>query len=161
MQLHMYFTENFMMFPISAKRMILEIDPFYKFRIEAKDIYDMPKLDYLTRLNNEKLFYPNTNKYILPQDGIPLKYHQDDLYIYEIKKLTCKETRYCNELFLDRINTWLGFSSLNKVAGSIVAYKRDNSYPYEPRVDYTELYKIINERYGLSIDIDTIKGFRR
>ena len=65
------------------------------------------------------------------------------------------------ELFLDRINTWLGFSSLNKVAGSIVAYKRDNSYPYEPRVDYTELYKIINERYGSSIDIDTIKGFRR
>lgn len=161
MQLHMYFTENFMMFPISAKRKIVEIDPFYKFRIEAKDIYDMPKLDYLTCLNNEKLFYPNKNKYILPQDGIPLKYHQDDLYIYEIKKLTRKETRYCNELFLDRINTWLGFSSLNKVAGSIVAYKRDNSYPYEPRVDYTELYKIINERYGSSIDIDTIKGFRR
>lgn len=161
MLLHKGFTENFMMFPISAKRMIVEIDPFYKFRIEAKDIYDMPKLDYLTRLNNEKLFYPNTNKYILPQDGIPLKYHQDDLYIYEIKKLTCKETRYCNELFLDRINTWLGFSSLNKVAGSIVAYKRDNSYPYVPRVDYTELYKIINERYGSSIDIDTIKGFRR
>ena len=161
MLLHKGFTENFMMFPISAKRMIVEIDPFYKFRIEAKDIYDMPKLDYLTRLNNEKLFYPNTNKYILPQDGIPLKYHQDDLYIYEIKKLTRKETRYCNELFLDRINTWLGFSSINKVVGSIVAYKRDNSYPYEPRVDYTELYKIINERYGSSIDIDTIKGFRR
>lgn len=81
--------------------------------------------------------------------------------IYKIKKLNSKETRYCNELFLDRINTWVGFTSLNKAVGSIVAYKRVNSYPFVPRVDYTELYKIINERYGSSIDIDAIGGFRR
>ena len=62
---------------------------------------------------------------------------------------------------MDRINTWLGFTSLNKVVGSIVAYKRANSYSLFPRVDYTELYKIINERYGSSIDINTIRGFRR
>ena len=158
MMMHRNFTENFMMFPISAKRMIVEIDPFYKFRISAKDRYNMPDLNYLTNLCNENLFYPNSNKYILPQDGIDLKYHADDLYIYEIKKLTSKETRYCNELFLDRINTWVGFSSLNKAVGSILAYKKDNSYPYVPRVDYTELYKIINERYGESVDTDTIRG---
>lgn len=161
MYLHRNFTENFMMFPISAKRMIVEIDPFYKFRIFAKDYYDMPKLDYLTYLDNEKLYYPNFNKYVLPQDGTSPKYHPEDLYIYEIKKLTSRETRYCNELFLDRINTWVGFTSLNKAVGSIAQYKRTNSYPYVPRVDYTELYKIINEKYGSSIDINTIGGFRR
>lgn len=161
MCLHSCFTENFMMFPISAKRMIVEIDPFYKFRIFAKDHYDMPNLEDLTKLVNEKLFYPNSNKYVLKQNGISPKYHQDDLYIYEIKKLTRKETRYCNELFLDRINTWVGFTSLNKAVGSIFAYKKANSYPFIPRVDYTELYEIINERYGSSIDIDTIRGFRR
>lgn len=161
MHLHRNFSENFMMFPISAKRMIVEIDPFYKFRIFAKSFYNMPKLDYLTKLDNENLYYPNSNKYILPQDGISPKYHPDDLYIYEIKKLTSKETRYCNELFLDRINTLVGFTSLNKAVGSIVQYKRTNSYPYVPRVDYTELYKIINERYDSSIDINTIGGFRR
>ena len=161
MHMHYNFSENFMMFPISAKRMIVEIDPFYKFRIFAKDHYKMPDLDYLTNLSNENLFYPNSNKYILPQDGLIPKYHPDDLYIYEIKKLTSKETRYCNELFLDRINTWVGFSSLNKVVCSIFAYKRDNSYPFVPRVDYTELYKIINDRYCSNIDIDTIRGFRR
>lgn len=161
MHLHRNFSENFMMFPISAKRIIVEIDPFYKFRIFAKDHYDMPNLKYLTELVNEKLFYPNSNKYVLKQDGISPKYHPDDLYIYEIKKLTRRETRYCNELFLDRINTWVGFTSLNKAVGSIFSYKKANSYPFVPRVDYTELYLIINERYGSSIDIDTIGGFRR
>lgn len=162
LQLHKCFSENFMMFPISAKRMIVEIDPFYKFRIVNKDNYPMPSLNDLTMIPNEKLFYPNTNKYVLPQ--IPYRspvYHKDDLYIYEIKKLTSKETRYCNELFLDRINTWVGFVSLNKVVHSVVQYYKDNSYPYVPRVDYTELYKIINERYQVSIDLNKIAGSKR
>lgn len=159
---HHNFTENFMMFPISAKRMIVEIDPFYKFRIFNKELYLMPSLNDLTMIPNENLFYPNTAKYVYKQDAFkPIKYHKDDKYIYDIKKLSKNETRYCNELFLDRINTWVGFSSLNKVVGSIFAYKRDNSYPYVPRVDYTELYKIINERYKSNIDINSIGGIRR
>lgn len=162
MHLHSCFTENFMMFPISAKRMIVEIDPFYKFRIANRHNYEMPDLEYLTEMPNEKLFYPNDVKYVYTQKPYkPYKYHPDDKYIYDIKKLNSKETRYCNELFLDRINTWVGFTSLNKSVGSIFAYKKANSYPFVPRVDYTELYKIINERYGATIDIDTIGGFRR
>lgn len=160
--MHANFSENFMMFPISAKRMIVEIDPFYKFRIANKNFYNMPKLEELTQIPNENLFYPNKTQYILPQiPGQPPKYHPKDLYIYDIKKLTSKETRYCNELFLDRINTTVGFSSLNKVVGSLFAYKKANSYPFIPRVDYTELYKIINERYGSNVDIETIAGIRR
>lgn len=160
--LHRCFSENFMMFPISAKRMIVEIDPFFKFRILNAQDYNMPTLEELTMIPNEDLFYPNDVKYVYTQQPYkPHKFHPNDLYIYDIKKLSNKETRYCNELFLDRINTWLGFTSLNKVVGSFVAYKRANSYPFVPRVDYTELYKIINERYGSSIDINTIRGFRR
>ena len=162
MNLHSCFTENFMMFPISAKRMIVEIDPFYKFRIVNKSVYDMPKLEELTAIPNENLFYPNDVRYVYAQDPTKsFKYHPDDKYIYEIKKLTKDETRYCNALFLDRINTWVGFSSLNKAVGSIFTYKKLNSYPFVPRVDYTELYNIINDRYGSSIDIDSIRGFRR
>lgn len=162
MNFHSCFTENFMMFPISSKRMIVLISPFYKFRICYKDFFSMPKLEELTMMPNEDLFYPNTNRYLYKQVPLkPIKYHNDDLYIYEIKKLTSKETRYCNILFLDRINTWVGFSTLGKAVGSIVEYKRANSYPYVPRVDYTELYEIINEKYGASIDINTIGGFRR
>ena len=122
----------------------------------------MPKLEELTAIPNENLFYPNDVRYVYAQDPTKsFKYHPDDKYIYEIKKLTKDETRYCNALFLDRINTWVGFSSLNKAVGSIFTYKKLNSYPFVPRVDYTKLYNIINDRYGSSIDIDSIRGFRR
>ena len=159
--LHRNFSENFMMFPISSKRMIVEIDPFYKFRIAYKDYYDMPSLEELTMLSNEKLYYPNEAKYILPQNGIEPNYHKDDKYIYEIKHLTSKETRYCNELFLDRINTWLGFSSLEKIVGSVVAYYRDNKFPYAPRTDFYELYELINKKYDSSIDLNNIARVRK
>ena len=148
-----FFHENFEMYPISASRMIVEISPFYKFRQMYSWLYKMPKLKDLTELPNENLYAPNYNNYKLPlKDGLP-QYHPDDLYIYDIKKLTSAETRYCNELFLDRINTHLGFSSLRKAVRSIVQYKRDNSYPYTPRVDYTNLYKIIEERYGGNLNV--------
>ena len=162
LNLHQCFTENFMMFPISSRRMIVEIDPFFKFRIEAKELYKMPGLEDLTMMPNETLFYPNQVKYIKPQ-SFPghFVYDPNDLYIYEIKKLSKKETRYCNALFMDRINTWLGFSSLDKVVSSVFTYKKANSYPFVPRVDYTELYEIINKRYCVNIDIDSIGGWRR
>ena len=141
------FHENFQMFPISARRMIVLISPFYKFRRIYKDIYLMPKLETLTELVNEELFSPNDVYYVYHQVDIKPKYHPDDKYIYEIKQLTREETRYCNALFLDRINTTLGFSSLDKIVGSVLLYKRLNKYPYVPRVNYNCLYKIINERY--------------
>lgn len=133
-----YFHENFQMFPISAKRMIVLIAPFYKFREKYQNIYLMPKLETLTELVNESLFAPNNAHYINPQNDIIPNYHSNDTYIYDIKKLNSKETRYCNALFLDRINTTLGFSSLNKIVGSLIYYKT-----YLPRVDYSNLYKII------------------
>ena len=120
----------------------------------------MPELKELTMLDDERLFHPNDNKYVLPQDGIEPKYHPNDKYIYRIEKLTSSETRYCNVLFLDRINTFVGFSSLNKIVGSLAKYKLDNSYPYVPRVDYTELYELINKRYQANIDLATILRLR-
>lgn len=147
------FHENFEMFPISAKRMIVLIAPFYKFRQTCKLFYSMPPLEYLTELVNEELYFPNDAKYVLPQTGVYPKYHPNDKYIYSIKRLTQSETRYCNALFLDRINTTLGFSTLNKAVGSLLYYRRVNSYPYVPRVNYDGLYKLINEKYEGSLEI--------
>lgn len=155
LKLHSSFSENFMMFPISAKRMIVEIDPFFRFREMYKPVYDMPSLNLLTEMANEELFYPNDCKYVLPQNGISPLYNPGDKYIYKIKKLSPTETRYCNVLFLDRINTYLGFSSLDKIAPSILMYKNLTSYPYMPRVDYTGLYKVINDRLKSNFDFPT------
>lgn len=145
-RMHHCFTENFMMFPISARRMIVEIDPFYKFRQMYAGRYLMPPLSSLTVLNNENLYFPNDVRYKLPQDGLQFKYHPDDRYIYQIKKLTDKETQYCNALFLDRIDTYCGFSSLDKAVQSIICYRKLNEPPYTPRIDYSGLYEVIRQR---------------
>lgn len=149
------FSENFQMFPISSKRMIVLISPFFKFRYFRKSLgVPVPNLSDLTVIPNEKLFEPNRNHYVLPQ--MPNKgyqYHEDDKYIYDVKVLTTDEIRYCNALFLDRIDTHLGFSSLNHAVGSIVKYKKLNDPPYVPRVDYTKLYEIIEKRYLGNLNI--------
>ena len=149
------FSENFQMFPISSKRMIVLISPFFKFRYFMKSSgVPVPNLSDLTVIPNEKLFEPNRNHYVLPQ--IPNKgyqYHEDDKYIYDVKVLTTDEIRYCNALFLDRIDTHLGFSSLDNAVGSIVKYKKLNDPPYVPRVDYTKLYEIIEKRYLGNLNI--------
>lgn len=144
------FTENFMMFPISSKRMIVLICPFYKYRWNWKSLgVNVPELDTLTVIPNESLFEPNSNKYVLPQTpDKPYNYHDDDRYIYKIKQLTSDEIQYCNALFMDRIDTYLGFPSLDSAVGSIMKYKKLNEFPYVPRVDYTQLYEIIRDRYS-------------
>jgi hypothetical protein len=148
------FSENFMMFPISSKRMIVLISPFFKLKDKYADFAPPPKLEELTVIPNPKLFEPNRNSYIYPQKfGQPFKYHKDDQYIYDVKTLSSSEIRYCNALFLDRIDTYLGFSSLEHAVGSIIKYKKLNDPPYVPRVDYTSLYKIIQDRYLGSLNV--------
>ena len=147
------FHENFQMFPISATRMIVLIAPFYKFRQMYQFRYQMPPLVYLTELVNEELYYPNNARYVLPQTPPQIKYHEDDEYIYDVKRLTGKEVQYCNALFMDRVSETFGFSSLPDVVRSVVLYKNLNSFPFIPRVDYTNLYKIIEERYGGNLNV--------
>ena len=114
----------------------------------------VPDLSDLTVIPNEKLFEPNQNHYVLPQmPNQGYQYHEDDKYIYDVKVLTTDEIRYCNALFMDRIDTHLGFSSLNHAVGSIVRYKKLNEPPYVPRVDYTKLYQIIEKRYLGNLNI--------
>lgn len=148
-----HFSENFMMFPISAKRMIVLINPFYKFRYAGmKSGLSCVPLTELTLIPNESLFVPNHNYYEATKgeqnSGV---YSENDQYIYDIKKLASDEIQYCNALFMDRINEYLGFSSLDSAFGSIIKYKLLNDPPYTPRVDYTPLYRIIEKRYSCKL----------
>lgn len=148
-----HFSENFMMFPISAKRMIVLINPFYKFRY-ARMKAGLPCLPLtdLTVIPNESLFAPNRNYYAATNSeqnsGV---YSENDQYIYTIQKLTSDETQYCNALFMDRIHECFGFSSLDNAFGSIIKYKLLNDPPYTPRVNYTPLYRIIEKRYSCKL----------
>lgn len=144
------FSENFMMFPISAKRMIVLICPFYKTWFSLNDdVRNLMPLGDLTVIPNEELFQPNRNYYEATHSFVNTgRYHENDRYIYDIKNLNRDEIRYCNALFMDRIDTHLGFSSLDHALGSILKYKKLNTPPYTPRVKYDILYRIIEERYS-------------
>lgn len=133
------FSENFMMFPTSSKRMIVLINPFFKWRNFFREKgCEAPALKDLTEIPNEALFEPNGNKYISPQTpGTECNFQKNDKYIYSVKKLSAAETHYCNALFMDRIDTYLGFSSLERIVGSVNEYKKRNSPPFVPRADYT------------------------
>lgn len=142
-----HFHENFQMFPISSNRMIVLISPYFKLYY-TNQYKNLPSLSELSYFNNDKLFLPNDVNYKKEQTGLTHTYDEKDEYIYEIKELTTQEVQYCNALFMDRIDTHLGFSSLNNAVKSILKYKKLNSYPYTPRVNYDKLYQIINDRYN-------------
>lgn len=137
------FHENFMMFPISAKRMIVLICPFFKFRIETEKYLPKFPLNKLTMIPNEALFYPNNVKYKNVQKSQNIILDENDNFFYEIKQLSDKETQYCNMLFLDRINKLVGFSSLNKLALSFIKYSKLKF----KRVDYSKLYEKIDKTF--------------
>ena len=79
------FHENFQMFPISSKRMIVLIAPFFKFRYMKKQVGDnVPPLDYLTAIPNETLFEPNRNYYISQSNDVALKKVSSGLFRYAV-----------------------------------------------------------------------------
>ncbi len=114
--------ENFMMFPLSKKRIIVLVNPFFKFRWEMNDKYKMISLKELTLIPNEILFFPNGTEYDLSNKEKNLFERLTDVFIYKVNKLTLAETRYCNMLFLDRISNYVGFSNLKNVANSFKDY---------------------------------------
>jgi hypothetical protein len=139
-----YFHENFMMFPLSAERMIVFVNPFFKFRTDLRDHgTKVPSLNEFTKIPDEDLFEPNEVEYKMVQSGFVHSFSDDDKYIYHPHKLSGFETRYCNALFMDRIYHYLGFSSLEKVKRSTKLY-HDLNEGYVPRVDYTSLYNLLD-----------------
>jgi hypothetical protein len=140
-QLH----ENFMMFPISGKRMIVSISPFFKFRYEGmRHGYRFPSLNEYTKMVDENLFAPNISHYQNLQTGpAHFVYDKDDCYLYHPVSLSGFETRYCNALLMDRIREFLGFSSLAKAKRSVKLYK-DLNEGFIPRVCYDGLYQTLH-----------------
>ena len=146
MQFISEFNENFMMFPISSKRMLVLICPFFRVLNSIKEAKDLlPDIADYTLLTNGKLFEPNEVKKH-NQDDSTHSFDPDDEFIYKIVKLNSKETQYCNCLFLDRIERFVGFSSLDKVKESFLSYK-EKGKDLKLRTDYDKIYSTIQERY--------------
>ena len=130
-----YFHENFQMFSISKNRMIVLISPFFKFLKMSKLNYDIANL---TNIADWRLFEPNACNYIEPN-----KCSDEDIFEYKIAKLTYAEILYCNSLFLDRINSFVGFSNTDAIRDSLLMYYKLTHTGLTARVNYDELMTII------------------
>lgn len=130
-----YFHENFQMFSISKSRMIVLISPFFKFLKMNKLNYDIANL---TNIPDWRLFEPNACNYIEPN-----KCSDEDIFEYKITKLTYDEIQYCNSLFLDRINSFVGFSNIDTIRDSLLMYYKLTHTGLTARVNYDELMTII------------------
>lgn len=134
------FHENFMIFPISSSRMIVLINPFFKLMISNEEVFGKLNLKNITCIPDKRLFMPNESTCDILDE-----HKEDDLYTYKPVKLTPFETRYCNALFMDRVHTWLGFESLDRIRESAKLYKKKASN--YPRNDYTILYDILEKSH--------------
>lgn len=130
-----YFHENFQMFSISKNRMIVLISSFFKFLKMNNLNYDIANL---TNIPDWRLFEPNACNYIEPN-----KCSDEDIFEYKITKLTYDEILYCNSLFLDRINSFVGFSNIDAIRDSLLMYYKLTHTGLTARVNYDALMTII------------------
>ena len=132
------FHENFYMFPVSSKGMIVLYNPFFKEYRAISHSIPVPPLCYFTGLTDIGVYAENKSNRIIGDEKPRLP---TDKYTYHPVVLTPEEIRYCNGLLMDRTRKWLGFGSMGGVYESILEYGKD----HRPRVDYTGLYEIARQ----------------
>jgi hypothetical protein len=139
----LFFHENFMLFPLSKKRIMVSINPFYRLLAATKepDKLDVKDLEPFTRMTNGAIFEPNETLYQNRplKDGRPI-FSGDDKFIYKPIKLNRFETQYCNALILDRAERFIAFSAKEKIQSSLNLYALANK-GQTPLNDYSKLNK--------------------
>lgn len=132
------FQENFYMFPISSKRMFVLINPFFKFVLTNSWMFQDDILKVITEMPDKRLFKPNESSC----DAMG-KHENKDTYTYRPVLLRPDQVQYCNALLLDRVENWVGFSSMEKMERSILYYNAKGDA--RCRNDYGILMDIIRK----------------
>jgi hypothetical protein len=118
------FGENFMMFPISTKRMIVLLPPYFGRRYYYEPLGASPiPFEELTNIKNPDLFTPGKAVYKRGKNG-DLFPHAKDRHTYDVKQLSHEDLGYCNSLLLDRADEHAFFSSLDAVGDGVLKYRK-------------------------------------
>ena len=135
------FHENFYMFSISKHRMLVVINPFFRLYCK-KEKYPMPTI-WPSKIKDRRLFEKNDADKLIGFQGKPIL-SDNDTFRYKVQSMKHEDVIWVNMLMLDRIDTLLGFTSLEDIAESVQAY--DNWYKEHnlpPRKDYTGLIELL------------------
>lgn len=132
------FHENFYMFPLSKKRMIVIVNPFFSL-YDRKTKLTKPTGVWPTKIGDRRLFEKNESPKPMIIMGKPL-YNDDDEYSYTIKRVKVEDAEYINMLMLDRIDTYMGYSDWKNIESSVKRYIDFYSeINMEPPIDYKAL----------------------
>ena len=135
------FHENFYMFSVSKHRMLVVINPFFRLYCK-KEKFPLPTI-WPSKIKDRRLFDKNDADKLLSFQGKPIL-SDNDTFRYKVQSMKHEDVLWVNMLMLDRIDTLLGFTSLEDIAESVCAY--DNWYKEHhlpPRKDYTPLIKLL------------------
>ncbi len=132
------FNENFMMFHLSPKRMVVLINSYFQFFNSCPNLLISRSMTDYSRMDI-RCFPINRRE---PPANLENLYDKNTRYIYSPVKLKQSEVEYCNALWMDRAYNWIASSSFVNIRRSIARYKVEAAGQY--RNDYTELYNELN-----------------
>ena len=136
------FHENFYMFSISKNRMIVIINPFFRLFDKAEK---MPEPDIWPTVIDRSLYAKNRAQ-ILPTAFGKRIFRDSDLFWYRVLPMSLEDLRWVNMLMLDRIDTIVGFSDIEKIVDSVCDYKDFyDDMGQEMRVNYNPLIKYFKD----------------
>ena len=137
------FHENFYMFSVSKNRMLVIINPFFRLYTK-REKFPIPTI-WPTQIQDKKLFEKNKSPKLLAPLGQQI-YRDTDEFRYKIHSMNAEDVLWVNALMLDRIDTFLGFSSLKHAKKSVEFYmnwyKERNLIP--PK-NYEPLFKLMKK----------------
>ena len=131
------FHENFYMFSISKNRMIVIINPFFRLYTK-REKFPEPDI-WPSQIKDKGLFEKNISPKLPVIYGKPV-FKDTDLFRYKVHSMKHEDIILVNMLMLDRIDTFLGFTSEKNIHESVNAYMewyKQRNIP--PRNDYSSL----------------------
>ena len=137
LQTQFSFPENFYMFPLSKRRMIVIVNPFFRM-YDKKEKFTRPYI-WPTHIENKRLFEKNESPNVMILLGKPV-YKDDDEFIYTVQSISDKDAEWVNMLMLDRVDTFMGFDSFDRIKNSVKRYiEFHEEKNMKPPVDYSLL----------------------
>lgn len=137
----MWFHENFYVFSISKTRTIVVINPFFRL-YDKKERFTRPYI-WPTEISDRKLFEKNISPPLIFLLGKAL-HRDEDQFVYKVHSMKHDDIIWVNILMLDRVDSFLGFTSLKNISESIEKYiEWYESRGLQPRNDYSLLKKVL------------------
>ena len=155
---NLYFWDNLLLFPVSSKRIIVLINPFFKcvhneFNQIVSEYKSFPDIQDTCDCLQERFLWPITNIYrkelTAPNQNeyTGIGYLESDRFTYHPEKLKPDELHYLNVLIMSQTCQWLGFSKAEEILPSL-RFCRERVGKLVENDPYLELLEIVERKVG-------------